>query len=110
MKRINILLGFIGMAALLTGGFSSDVYAQNNANAVYFAQQQKTADSIIILKQTSKFELIPVKNVWVTGINPAGLVDVPVGNNKGASFCLRSSSSSRASDSFFSAAFFMSVT
>lgn len=86
MKRINILLGFIGMAALLTGGFSSDVYAQNNANAVYFAQQQKTADSIIILKQTSKFELIPVKNVWVTGINPAGLVDVPVGNNKGFSY------------------------
>lgn len=38
------------------------------------------------IKSTAKFDIIRVKSAWITGINPAGLVNIPVADNVNISY------------------------
>jgi hypothetical protein len=84
MKKMKNLFGFIAVSALFICGFTEGGYAQNSKNAEYFKKQIN--DSLVTFKQTSKFEIVPLKSAWVTGLNPAGLVNIPIANNKELSY------------------------
>ena len=84
MKKIKNLFGFIASAVLFICCFTTGVEAQNSRNAEYFKKQQD--DSLVTFKQTTKFEIVPLKSAWVTGLNAAGLVNIPIANNKELSY------------------------
>jgi len=84
MKKIKNLFGFIASAVLFICCFATGGEAQNSRNAEYFKKQQD--DSLVTFKQTSKFEIVPLKSAWVTGLNAAGLVNIPIANNKELSY------------------------
>ncbi|HNY06160.1 MAG TPA: hypothetical protein PK500_06785 [Candidatus Egerieousia sp.] len=79
------LLDFIAAALFVLTVFTVKAPAQNNVN-ISSARKQKMQDSISVLKQVSKIEIIPLKSAWIVGMNPSGLVDIPVGNNTGFSY------------------------